>query len=437
MYFINDLTFIFIIVLKGEVPLESMDKDTIIRLPLKDKSGEVIAHTIIDEYDYDKVKTYTLCKRGNQKFYAVACKNNIKIPLHHIILSKPEKGYVVDHINGDSLDNRKSNLQIASHSQNAQNRAKKEGCASKYIGVWKSGKKWVAQCTDVKITTFENEEDAAKCYDMYAYIKFGCNARTNNLVDYTECIDMTLEDCLNKFRKQKVMKTLPNGVYIVNEKYFVKIVYKNLSFKAKLLDTLDKAMEHLDTFRKIVDEQKAKEEHERLSTPILRNSEGVAVIPITNNDKQVVDHVLISDEDYHDLVRFSWSLSSGYAVGRPQGKRKMSMHLYLFNKHNTEVYDIVDHINQNKLDNRRENLRGNSHSGNSHNSFKKKEGATSQYKGVCFKKNRWNSEITKDKKYYYIGSFNTEREAAIAYNNKAKELYGEFACLNIIPDHDI
>jgi hypothetical protein len=411
-----------------------MDETNIIRLPLKDKYGEVIAYTIIDKDDYDKIKDYALCKRGSTKFYAVVCKNNTKIPLHHIILSKPEKGFVIDHINGDSLDNRMSNLQIASCSQNNQNKEKKKGCMSKYIGVWKSGKKWVAECCNVKISTFEDEVAAAKAYDIYAYLRFGCNARTNNLVDYEQCKKYKLEEFLSSFRNNKV---LPLGIHIEKNKFSVSIRHDGKLYRARLLNTLKEAEEKLDIFKSKIEELKTKEYEHILSTPIIRNNDNIAIIPVNNKSKDVVAHALVSDEDYYDLVRCSWNLVHGYTVGRPQGKRKMSMHLYLFNKLNTGVHDVIDHINQNKLDNRRENLRGNSHSGNSHNSFKKPDGKTSQYKGVRFTKGRWRSEVTKDKKYYYIGSFNTEREAAIAYNNKSKELYGDFACLNIVPAPDI
>ena len=88
----------------------------------------------------------------------------------------------------------------------------------------------------------------------------------------------------------------------------------------------------------------------------------------------------------------------------------------------------VDHINGDRLDNRKENLRLCTNASNSRNSVKKK----GNYKGVHYNKNRrkWVAQITKDYKCYTIGSFNDEVDAARAYNNKAKEFYGEFAKLN-------
>ena len=54
--------------------------------------------------------------------------------------------------------------------------------------------------------------------------------------------------------------------------------------------------------------------------------------------------------------------------------------------------------------------------------------------GVSYKKhrNKWEAKIMKNKKPYYLGHYNTEKEAAIAYNSKATELYGEFANLNVL-----
>lgn len=90
----------------------------------------------------------------------------------------------------------------------------------------------------------------------------------------------------------------------------------------------------------------------------------------------------------------------------------------------------VDHLNGLKIDSRRENLRLATPSQNRINSSKRI--GESGFKGVRQQSGRenWRSEITINGKKIWIGCFPTAREAAIAYNNKAFELYGEFACLN-------
>lgn len=92
----------------------------------------------------------------------------------------------------------------------------------------------------------------------------------------------------------------------------------------------------------------------------------------------------------------------------------------------------VDHINRNGLDNRRQNLRIVSHSEQRRNSGKHAK-AASQFKGVVWSKDRhlWLAEIwLGNRKRKRLGGFDNEIEAAIAYDKKAIELFGDFAGIN-------
>jgi hypothetical protein len=94
--------------------------------------------------------------------------------------------------------------------------------------------------------------------------------------------------------------------------------------------------------------------------------------------------------------------------------------------------EIIDHINGNRSDNRLSNLRKSDTSLNGHNKTKQ-NGLTSKYIGVCrAKSGKYTSAIRKGTDRYHLGTFKTEEEAALAYNEKAKEIYGEFANLNEI-----
>lgn len=91
----------------------------------------------------------------------------------------------------------------------------------------------------------------------------------------------------------------------------------------------------------------------------------------------------------------------------------------------------VDHINGNKLDNRMINLRICTNKSNNRN----KKAYKGKYKGVYFdkKRNKWCSQITKNRKVTTVGScFETAELAALAYNKVAKKLHGKYAYQNTI-----
>lgn len=96
----------------------------------------------------------------------------------------------------------------------------------------------------------------------------------------------------------------------------------------------------------------------------------------------------------------------------------------------------VDHVNRNTLDNRRENLRLCSASQNGYNRAKLGNCGTG-YKGVCFTPrlnatNPFMAYINVQGKRVHLGYFRTCGEAAVQYNQAAKQFHGEFAVLNIL-----
>jgi len=135
--------------------------------------------TIVDDDDYEWLKKWKwhVIKGGNS-FYAlrneylgvVNHKKILKtITMHREIINAP-KGVMVDHINGDGLDNRKSNLRLCNKRQNGQNRIN-ENKSSKFPGVTlhKKAKKWHAQIEingkHKNLGYFINEKDAAIAYE--------------------------------------------------------------------------------------------------------------------------------------------------------------------------------------------------------------------------------------------------------------------------------
>ena len=101
---------------------------------------------------------------------------NEAVLLHRVIMNPPS-GYVVDHINGDPTNNRRSNLRICSQKQNMQNQGKRPHNTSGYKGVKRAGNKWVAKVSGRIIGRFDTAEEAAHAYDDESrrlYGEFAC-----------------------------------------------------------------------------------------------------------------------------------------------------------------------------------------------------------------------------------------------------------------------
>jgi hypothetical protein len=152
---------------------------------------------------------------------------------------------------------------------------------------------------------------------------------------------------------------------------------------------------------------------------------------------------LVDDADFERISKHKWRVHINrskdkvvfYAVRTVKGmdgrKRIIYMHREILG---LTLHDGVktDHKDTDGLNNQRDNLRLADDSSNAMNTRKRR--GTSKYKGVCFSKveQSWQSQICKDQHVIFLGYFSTEKLAAVAYNQKAKELFGEFARVNTI-----
>ena len=174
-----------------------------IKLSKKSKNNSDY-YAFVDDDDYERLSKHT----WNAHFYdddIVYATTNIKgkmVSMSRYIMDA-QKGTHVDHINHDTLDNRKENLRICTPSQNIWNSRKRKYSSSIWKGVSlnKRSMKWIASiCVKgkrISLGSFEYERDAAKAYDKAAILYFGEYAMLNegmyDLRNYKPCIE-DLED---------------------------------------------------------------------------------------------------------------------------------------------------------------------------------------------------------------------------------------------------
>jgi len=146
---------------------------------------------------------------------------------------------------------------------------------------------------------------------------------------------------------------------------------------------------------------------------------------------------LVDDDDFENVSQWKWCACENrnmvyalhYFNNCQTGKKEMiSMHRFIMGVPRNGY--IVDHKNHETLDNRKENLR----ICNRHENAWNQKTEEVKFKGVSFcywsKINPFSAHIAINSKLIHLGYFKTQEDAALAYDKKAVELFGEFACLN-------
>lgn len=135
---------------------------------------------LVDDADYDSMIRHSWHLQTSGTSDRLYARNGNRQMMHRLILGlNPGDVREADHIDGDGLNNQRSNLRVVTHSENLRNTLRYRGSFSKYKGVWydKRNKRYRAavmhQGNTITAGSFKAEEDAATAYNFAAYELFG------------------------------------------------------------------------------------------------------------------------------------------------------------------------------------------------------------------------------------------------------------------------
>ena len=161
------------------------------KIPLRGNAGKN-KYVLVDDEDYERLNEHKWYfasekhKHGNGYTYYSTCKNRqYKRFYMHREIMYPTKNFEIDHIDGDGLNNQRSNLRIVTHAQNNMNRKMQYNNKSGYKGVWiittKSNKKRYRTAIQGKyIGTYNTAKEASLAYITKAKEIFGIYTNTSS-----------------------------------------------------------------------------------------------------------------------------------------------------------------------------------------------------------------------------------------------------------------
>jgi hypothetical protein len=367
----------------------------------------------------------------NYKFYATSKITNkdklLTIMMHHFIFGKPNKGSVIDHINGNSLDNTRTNLRQITYQQNNQNRKSK----NKYLGVsWnKTAKKYICQALGDFIGVFDDEKSAAIAYDKYIIREKGEDWRLNSIYSQEE-----IDKIKNEVKEEKKKRLLPEYIHpTLSNTYQVQIQKDDYKIY-KTYKTLEAAITFKDQCLEEIKKIEAEKIRLHYQKSITYNQDDIAYISVKYKKQEY--ECLVDADKWHDLSLIGWCLADKYVVGNINGKTEQ-IHRYLYKRYygDEDITDkLIDHIRgkdavSKRLDNRMSNLRPVT---SGENTYNKESNNKTGYRGVKKHHKKYLAVICHNNKTYTTKGFDTVEEAALAYNELAIKYYGDKAILNTV-----
>jgi hypothetical protein len=234
-------------------------KEIIISSKYKKDDGNFYTTLVDDDiYNFINNNTCNINLSKYKKCYALLSYQGKKRSLHIFIFGnkninyKSPQGFVIDHINGNGLDNRRENLREITNPQNGQNRDPK----NIYNGIYwhKNKQKWVSQYSSIYLGLFDTEEEAARKYDEYLIIHPNCGLRYN--FKYTEEEKQTIKHNYIQKEERKLPDNITKTKY---NTYRVSIENKEFNIRYRpTFKTLEEAIENRDNKLNEIEQLKKK-----------------------------------------------------------------------------------------------------------------------------------------------------------------------------------
>ena len=372
------------------------------------RAKEVSGSFFVSEVDFDEVAKYKWSFSGNYP------QNSELGRLSRWLLRLKDPTLFVDHIDGNPLNNTRENLRLATPSLNSHNR--KTRGEGRFVGTrFKACRsKWEVQLAGINYGSYEKEEHAALAYNHHATRLYGKAARLNEVDEDPSFVMIEVK------RRTRDIK----GLVKRGDKWAVQLQSDKRTLHYGLYATENEAKAAAISISSI---EACRKKGILLDKEITRNETGVAVIEVKG--KWSKGFALVDDNKWHELSQYSWcGQHLGYVKGLVQGKQVL-MHQVVYGQ--VPVGKVIDHLNHDPYDNRRDNLREASRGENAQNRTPKKR-ANGLPIGVNMTrhKTKYFATITHKRKQIHIGTFETAEDAALAYDTKALELYGAQAMTN-------
>lgn len=394
-------------------------------IPIRDKSGIIVCTALCSEADFE---CFSQLKWHRSKHgYIKTGTHNGETFMHRIVMRRQgldiPTSHVVDHINGEKHDNRRSVLRISSMSQNANNKRKRKGTSSLKYGVSlsKASGKFRAEIQIMSekyhLGEYDSEELAARAYDKFLLERADFDGLGFNL-NYP--LDRATSKSAPAFKK-RARKSVFRGVSPIKTRpgFVAKIVRdgKHLIHKY-CMDELSAARAVDDCIVKngLAMKLNFPEEHidyvptKKIKTAMEDTNDPDVVRVILRSRPNII--VLIDREKYDQVKHYSLTEAKGY-VNFGMGTKNYKLHRYLMQA--TDPNEFVDHIDNNPFNNVLSNLQLANARQNAENRRKSAK-SSSRYQGVFKTKRGKFTAQSQGKMLKYYRTHVLEEDAARDYD---------------------